>query len=280
VIRPLISLSLALVLVAMMATTALTADAEVRVSDDPLDIVYVESAAIHLPSDDRAGATLVVSGSLPTACHHPAFEVEHASDLVRVWLWSVLEADSPCAAAPGSLELTIPLGVIDPEATVLLEGELVTQVVEVEGRAPAELVGAGWSFGMCLGYCAAELQLDDGTAVLSGYDREREDPIFVNQGVLTAEGLERVAVAVAALDPTGLEPMYGCPDCSDGGASHLLLDQGGIVSRLDMELDAPPDSLAAAQETAREIMDALEMCDPNELITVAPDCRAYLRDPA
>lgn len=274
------SLSLGLILATAMATGAIATEADGRPPDDPLDAVHVDSAVVELPGGGQTGANLIVTGSVPTTCHHAVFEVEHAGDGVRVWLWSVSEGDSPCGAALAPFEMTIPLGIVEPGSSILLGDEPVTQFIEVDDGPTATLVGAGWSFGMCRGYCAAELWLDNASAELSGHDRERRHALFVNRGELTDVGLEQLEAAVAALEPSSLEPVYGCPDCADGGASYLLFDQGGIVSRHDMEFGAPPESLAIADELAREIMGALETCASSELITVETDCSPSAPDAA
>ena len=244
--------------------------------DAMADVVFVDEAAVQLVDGEPSQAELLVSGSLPSPCHQPAWEVEHADDAVRVWLWSWPGEDPACAASLEPVELSIMLGEIDAGSTVLLEGHPVAWAAEAPAAGVTTLSGAGWSFGMCLGYCAAELELSDTRAGLTGLGREQDMPLFANEGELTAEGLSQLGAATAALDGTTLESVYGCPDCADGGAAYIQLERDGTEFRHEMEFGAPPEALAEVYDLAMAISDALETCTSNELVTVAQGCAPYV----
>ena len=147
-------------------------------------------------------------------------------------------------------------------------------------RSPApsvdSLVGAGWSFGMCMGYCSVDLVIgSDGSVVLTGTDRTRNVTLFTNSGSLASVGRERIDGAVAGLAGVPLQDVYGCPDCADGGAAYLTLSQEGVVSRHDMEFGNPPAELAELHDLAMAIIDALVDCESNDLVLAAEDCQAW-----
>jgi hypothetical protein len=275
----------ALSLVALIALPALGAspeaagpepDASGRVQGpafvDSTDILYLESYPVQV--------RLAVTGSLPTPCHEPVWAVAATGDAIAVTLWSEADADAVCASVLAPFEISIPLGAFErADLPVTLNGEDVGSVsVGQPGPAPSGttwLSGAGWSFGMCLGYCHADLVVDADDLVLVGRDREQATPLFENRGSLTAEGRAALDAALAALGDTPLEPVYGCPDCADGGASYLTLVRDGLASRHDMEHGAPPPELTELDALATTFIDALQACRSGALVTVDDSCVAW-----
>lgn len=236
---------------------------------DSVEILYLESFPVQV--------RLAVTGSLPTPCHEAIWEVQDFGESIDVRLWSLADPDQICVQVLEPFEISIPLGSFESaDLLVLLNGEEVGRV-QVGGEAATgdALVGAGWSFGMCLGYCIADLAIDGDQVVVTGRGRESEEPLFVNRGTLTADLQERVAAALEQLEGVTLEPVYGCPDCADGGAATLVLSRDGVVTEHQMEFGSPPAELAELHAIAMSIISALETCTPNELVTVADDCAPY-----
>lgn len=138
--------------------------------------------------------------------------------------------------------------------------------------AGASLVGAGWSFGMCGGICIADLTIETSQATLTESSRESDEPRFVNRGALTHLARTRIDSAADRLDGVVLEPVYGCPDCADGGAAYLVLERHGATARHSMNFGGPPEELAELYELAFTIIAALETCQSNELVVVSESC--------
>lgn len=237
---------------------------------DSTDILYLESFPVQVQ--------LLVTGSLPTPCHEARWDVQESAAGISVRLWSESDPGAICADVLEPIEVSIPLGSFETASLpVDLNGQPVGRV-EV-GSAPAPsgstapaLIGAGWSFGMCIGYCLADLVVDGDRLVLSGTDRRDEAILFVNEGSLTPVGRERLDAALAAFGDAALEPVYGCPDCADGGAAYLSLARDGVASRSDMEFGEPPVELAELYEIAMSLIGSLESCEPSELTDVAEAC--------
>ncbi len=259
-----------------LGTTALgSSSPEPSVPVDTVDPVYLDTVDVRYLESYPVQVHLVVTGSLPTPCHEPVWEVQDRGDAIDVHLWSLADPGRMCITVLEPFEISIPLGAFESaDMPVLLNGEIVGRV-EVGSERPSgdtSLVGAGWSFGMCLGYCIADLELDGDAVTLTGNDGALQDPLFVNRGTLTAEAQESVAEAVAGLDGLALEQVYGCPDCADGGAAYLMLARDGIASRHDMEFGSPPQELAAVYELAMSIMETLESCRSDELVMISEGC--------
>lgn len=135
------------------------------------------------------------------------------------------------------------------------------------------LVSGGWSFGHCIGQCVGELAVDGADLRFTITGHQAEDPVYLdNTGTLTAEGLEAVQSAQAALAGEALEQRYGCPDCADGGASHVTLSRDGETSTHTYEFGDPPAVLAELDAWTASVMAALESCSANAFVEITADC--------
>jgi hypothetical protein len=239
---------------------------------DTTEILYLESFPVQ--------ARLVVRGSLPTPCHQIRWEVEDP-DLdgsIEVRMWSEPDPQDDCVSVLEPFEVSIPLGSFESaDGAVSLNGEEIGRLSIGADPMPGGLsfVGAGWSFGMCGGYCMADLILDGDQLVLTGRSRLNEDPLYVHRGTPTAEALERLVNATKKLDTVALEPVYGCPDCADGGAAYLTLERQGVASRHEMNFGNPPEVLADLHGISMALINSLESCTSGDLVTVADDCEAW-----
>lgn len=235
---------------------------------DSVDIAYLESFPVQVQ--------LVVRGSLPTPCHEAIFEVQDLGDVIDVRLWSLADADAFCIQVLEPFEISIPLGSYETaDIPVTLNGEPVGRV-QVGTPAVTDdpaLVGAGWSFGMCAGYCLADLVIEGDRVVLSGASHMTDALLIVNDGTLTPEAMTRIEAALEALGDAPLEPTYGCPDCADGGAAYLTLTRDGSTERHQMEFGNPPAELAELSELSLSIIGALETCQTDALVVVGPECQ-------
>ena len=102
-----------------------------------------------------------------------------------------------------------------------------------------------------------------------------EEPLYMNRGALTAVARQRIDAAVEGLHGMALDPVYGCPDCADGGAAYLMLAQQGDISRHEIDFGRPPEVLAELHGLALAMIDALETCGSNELVAVADSCEPW-----
>ena len=237
---------------------------------DSTEILYLESFPVQV--------RLLARGSLPTACHQAQWAVEDKGWAIDVALWSVLLLGQDCSGELEPFEVSIPLGSFEQAATpVLLNGEQIGRLaIGAEPVSdPVRLVGAGWSFGMCGGYCQAELVLAGASVTLTGSGWFDSEPLFENRGTLTPEGRDRIAVAAAPIGSDTLEPVYGCPDCADGGAAYLVFEREGATSRHEMDFGRPPEIMAEVHRLALDIIDALEKCESTEVVVPADDCQTW-----
>lgn len=237
---------------------------------DSTEILYLESFPVQV--------RLLVRGSLPTPCHELQWSLEDAGGAIDVTLWSVAALGQNCAQVLEPFEVSIALGSFKTaDLAVVANGEQIGRVVvgDVPVAGRDSLVGAGWSFGMCGGYCTADLVMVDGSLILVGGGWTSDEPLYEHRGTLTAKGNGLISAAVEKLRGLPLEPVYGCPDCADGGAAYVVLDRDGVSSRHDMEFGRPPEILAQLHELAMAMIDALETCRSDEIVVVSDDCEPW-----
>jgi hypothetical protein len=234
-----------------------------------VDVLYLESFPVQVQ--------LLVRGSVPTPCHEPAWSVSDDGSFVSVELWSEADPDVLCAAVLQEVEVAIPVGEYERAQRAVLVNDRLTELISV-GRPDASgtrLVAAGWSYGMCAGYCRADLIVIGQRLYMQGSDNRPDEPIFVNLGTLTDVGAVQLSAALASVDPASLKDIYGCPDCADGGAAYVGLIAAGQGSRHDMPFGDPPVELAELYELTQSFIGTLEGCRSDRFVTVDADCVPY-----
>lgn len=241
-------------------------------------LVFVESTEILYLESFPVQVRLSVRGSLPTPCHELQWEIEESGSRIDVWLWSEPDPEDDCISVLEPFEVSIPLGSFETASIpVFLNGAEVGRVsigeepIAVDGS----LVGAGWSFGMCGGYCNADLVVERDGLTLTGREQMTDETLFVNRGTLTVEGLDRIGAELERLNDVPLDPVYGCPDCADGGASYLTLSRRGLTARHDMEFGRPPEVIAGLHSLTMAMISSLETCRSSDLVSVADDCAPW-----
>lgn len=237
-----------------------------------VDVAYLESFPVQVQ--------LLVSGNLPTPCHEPAWTVSDDGSFVIVELWSEADPDVICTAVLEEAELTIPVGDYEEAQRAVIVNDRLSELITVGEPTGDEtrLVAAGWSFGMCAGYCRADLTVIGDRLRLQGSDNWTDTPLYVNEGTLTADGASTLSTLLADIQPASLDETYGCPDCADGGAAYVGFLSDGQGSRHDMPFGDPPPVLASLYELNQSLISALETCTSNELVGVDADCSPYEGD--
>lgn len=148
------------------------------------------------------------------------------------------------------------------------------------GSSGSALVAASTSFGECVGHCVFEVALGHDPWSESEYERVSyivrgriDGPVLVEKGgVLTASGRERGRASAEALASAELDPIYGCPDCADGGASQVTLLRRGALSTHTYEHGRPPAILESVDAFASGIWVALRTCVSSEHLSVDEEC--------
>jgi len=122
----------------------------------------------------------------------------------------------------------------------------------VTTSADGLVVRAGTSFGMCLGYCTTELTIaaDEIRFVESSRDPAAHPERTRRAAIQPGEWEEIVSLARPSL-LEGLEEVYGCPDCADGGAEWIEVEQDGVRRRVTFEYGSTVERIQPLIEKAR-----------------------------
>ena len=131
---------------------------------------------------------------------------------------------------------------------------------------------SGW-FGECWGECRTDLGVspDEGlvTLVTSGWENET---YLDREGWLSGNGVLALDAAMGGVDPSDLDPVYGCPDCNDGGARQITWDLGPVAVSTQYEWGDPPPALEELDDVLRSMQDELETCNFGWFLSSVPDC--------
>jgi len=140
------------------------------------------------------------------------------------------------------------------------------------GPSPSvRVVEAGWSFGFCLGTCRGRLDLSGAELSYQVLSRTGDQVYAHNRGRLTTEGAARLDSLASGL-PEVLLPLYGCPDCADGGVAFVTLVRGSGSMRVEYEYGRPPQELSALDDFLRGVMDALSQCRATREVIPEANC--------
>lgn len=104
----------------------------------------------------------------------------------------------------------------------------------------------GVSFGECIGYCWEEVRITrhEARVVMKGWNGTRlPDRTF--EGPVDAATWNVLRRLVSSSGMKGLRNVYGCPDCTDGGAEWVELEADGSTKQVKFEYGDPPSELRA-----------------------------------
>ncbi|MDL5513649.1 hypothetical protein QSE00_17645 [Arenibacter sp. M-2] len=123
-------------------------------------------------------------------------------------------------------------------------------------------LGYGTSFGMCVGYCKNEMLLRSGTVFYSrsGWNNQVE-PIKCTEN-MTQLSWDSLKKTVDLNEFNSLPEILGCPDCADGGAEWLEIENfSGQKSKVTFEYGKEPDELKSMVTALRKQLEKGIHCE-------------------
>ena len=98
----------------------------------------------------------------------------------------------------------------------------------------------GWSFGHCAGLCWASAALSsDGSLDYTMGSWTKTDSWDLSTA-MTETGFAELSGLLDAVDVPALDPVYGCPDCADGGAKDATWHAESGSTTTSYEFSFPP----------------------------------------
>lgn len=144
------------------------------------------------------------------------------------------------------------------------------------------LLGGARIFGLCGEGCNSKLIIDASPLDVIGAcdvvdlevcDQQPSGFCTDHTGTLTAAGHERARMMAAALEGVPLDPIYGCPDCADGGASRVHLARSGTGTTVHTyEYGGPPSVLQDVDAFVQGLIDDLRACRASTYVLPDPGC--------
>jgi hypothetical protein len=112
----------------------------------------------------------------------------------------------------------------------------------------------GTSFGMCAGYCKQELAIGSTRLQLTRTSwNAQQNPPVVQEQTFTEADWRRLLERVDGDRVRGLNEVYGCPDCADGGAEWVEIETPTFKKKITFEYNKPPAELKDAVEALRAL---------------------------
>jgi len=141
---------------------------------------------------------------------------------------------------------------------------------------PVEGVGYGWYFGECAGACLLDLWLDADDVVTVGISDWDGEWYLERSSSFTTEGIDQFVTALIGVDWFGLQEVYGCPDCDDGGGEYVWMMLGDTFDiRADYEFGNPPDELVEVDWIYDQVVAELLSCEFDFWIIPPAECEPW-----
>jgi hypothetical protein len=135
---------------------------------------------------------------------------------------------------------------------------------DADDRLDGATLASGTSFGMCLGYCRTELTVSpDRTATMRWIPQGSGRATVTETRTLSEEEYDTLRDAFDRDCLLGADEVYGCPDCADGGAEYVEMQDGATVKRVAFEYGTEVGGLGAFIEAMRTLRASFDDVAPS-----------------
>jgi len=119
-------------------------------------------------------------------------------------------------------------------------------------------ISYGTSFGECVGYCIKTIAISDATTNFqkTAHNDKSTYPDFDCDDAFPGFETLKLEIDIAAF--CAMEPVIGCPDCTDGGAEWVEISNSTHALRVTFEYNNAPEELSLFIENLRFYMQRME----------------------
>ncbi len=118
-------------------------------------------------------------------------------------------------------------------------------------KATIETIKTGTSFGMCAGYCVTELVINSKSII---YIRSGDERPEVKNEISLPPDKWNVLVNALDIKKFNLLPeKIGCPDCADGGAEWIEINDGKTIKKVTFEYGASISEIDPLRKILSEV---------------------------
>lgn len=125
-----------------------------------------------------------------------------------------------------------------------------------ESQAESDIViRSGESFGLCAGYCIHELEVDGSKVKFKALPRPGgpQPAERFYEGDIDQEVWGNLLASLDVSTVLQMDDVYGCPDCADGGAEWIEIEDGESTKRVTFEYGNAPEEVQAIADLLRSI---------------------------
>ncbi|TCD10122.1 hypothetical protein EZ449_09850 [Pedobacter frigidisoli] len=122
-------------------------------------------------------------------------------------------------------------------------------------------IGYGSSFGMCAGYCATNLLINDFKLTFSKSKNGQAPDTKTCTKTISEEEVNAIKNLLNSNQIVNLPEVIGCPDCADGGAEYVSINADGKQYKITYEYGKAPKELEAAVAKLRVLKDSFKECN-------------------
>lgn len=106
-----------------------------------------------------------------------------------------------------------------------------------------ETIKYGRSFGKCIGYCKSDLTINNQQVIFTKSTNGNQKQTISCVNELDKETLDLIVSNLNLNYFNDSPPIIGCPDCADGGAEYVEINNNGNIKRITFEYGNPPKQL-------------------------------------
>lgn len=111
----------------------------------------------------------------------------------------------------------------------------------------------GFSFGMCSGYCFTEVTIEASqiTTIRKAWNDTINNPPKKTIAEFSPENWEVYNESIDFNKFRKLPKVFGCPDCTDGGAGWIEISRSKVVHKVTYDFQNPPIELQKILQTIK-----------------------------
>ncbi|KAA3616502.1 MAG: hypothetical protein DWQ05_12290 [Calditrichaeota bacterium] len=115
-------------------------------------------------------------------------------------------------------------------------------------------IETGTSFGECIGYCSTTMEIAGTSVVYKSYSwNATEFPERKLEFELDDAEYDGLNSVLNLTDISTLDAVIGCPDCADGGAEWISIEQSGKTKKVSFEYGAEIPEISAIMAILRSL---------------------------
>lgn len=133
---------------------------------------------------------------------------------------------------------------------------------KTEAEESTIIIRSGTSFGECMGYCRTELHLNASSVVFleKGW-RSTMYPDKRQERTMSRAQWDQLIALIDFSVLAQMQDVYGCPDCADGGAEWIEIEQGDQYKKVTFEYGDTLNPIAQLTQEVRRIRNQFRPAD-------------------